>query len=65
MLRSMRNLRGDGATWVIDRLVVDTGNRKRGRLVLISPETVRRIDWPWRKVHVERTRDEVRSLPRA
>ena len=55
----------DGSTWSIERFVVDTGNWLPGPRVLVSPETVRRIDWPWRKVHVGLTREEVRSSPRA
>jgi len=55
----------DGSTWSIDRLVVDTGNRFPGPRVLVSPKAVRRIDFPWRKVHVGLTREEVRTSPRA
>ena len=55
----------DGTTWSIERLVVDTGHWFPGPRVLLSPDTVRRIDWPWRKVHIGLTREQVRRLPRA
>lgn len=55
----------DDTTWSIESLVVDTGNWFPGPRVLVAPETVRRIDWPWRKVHIGLTREEVRSSPRA
>lgn len=55
----------DGATWSIERLVVDTGTWFPGPPVLLSPALVRRIDWPLRKVHVGLTREAVRKSPRA
>lgn len=54
----------DDATWSIERLVVDTG-RWFGSGVLISPASVQRIDWPWRRVHVGLEREAVRRSPRA
>jgi hypothetical protein len=55
----------DGAKWSIERLVVDTGKGLPGPRVLLAPQAVRRIEWPWRKVHVALSRDEVRNSPRA
>jgi hypothetical protein len=53
----------DDATWAVERLVVDTG--WFGSCVLISPSSVRGIDWPWRTVHVGLGREAVRRSPRA
>ena len=55
----------EGTTWRIQRMVVDTGNWLPGPRVLVATEMVRHIDWPWRKVHVAQTRDQVRASPRA
>jgi hypothetical protein len=54
----------DDATWSIERLVVDTGTWFGSR-VLISPASVKSIDWPFRKVHVGLERESVRRSPRA
>jgi hypothetical protein len=54
----------DDATWSIERLVVDTGTWFGSR-VLISPASVRSIEWPLRRVHVGLQRDAVRHSPRA
>jgi hypothetical protein len=53
----------DDATWAVERLVVDTG--WFGSRVLISPMSVRSIDWPLRRVHVALEREAVRRSPRA
>lgn len=55
----------DGTTWSIERLIVDIGKWFPGPRVRVAPETVQRIDWPWRKMHVGLTREEVRKSPRA
>ena len=59
------NLVVDDATWTIASMVVSTGNGFSGRRVLIAPRAVQRIDWPWRKVHVNLTREQVRGAGRA
>jgi hypothetical protein len=53
----------DDAAWSVERLVVDTG--WFGSRVLLSPASVRNIDWPLRRVHVALEREAVRRSPRA
>jgi hypothetical protein len=44
-------------------LVVDTSNWIGGKSVLISADTITRIDSPSKKIHVALTRGEVKSGP--
>jgi hypothetical protein len=48
-----------GASW----LVVDTGPWILGKKVLLPAGTVRSIDSEARKVHVDRTREEIKNAP--
>ena len=48
-----------GASW----LVIDTGPWIFGKKVLLPAGTVRSIDSEARKVHVDRTRDEIKNAP--
>lgn len=53
----------DDEKWVLRHLVVDTGKWLTGRKVLISPISVSNIDWHDAIVHVNLTREQVRSSP--
>jgi PRC-barrel domain protein len=49
--------------WSIHYLVVDTKNWWPGKKVLISPLSVRTIDWPSRRVNLGADRQKVRDSP--
>jgi len=53
----------DDDTWKIRYLVVDTRNWFPGRHVLLMPMSVRTISWDLRKIHVELSRETIRSSP--
>jgi hypothetical protein len=47
-------------TWRIAHLAIDTRDWLPGKRVLVAPNTVERIDWATRAVHLRLTRAEVR-----
>lgn len=49
----------DDDKWTIRHLIVDTGGWLTGRRVLLSPHAVTRVDWSYRIVHVNVTRQQV------
>ncbi len=51
------------ADWSIHYLVVDTKNWWPGKRVLISPRSVRNIDWPNRLINIDADRDTVKNSP--
>lgn len=51
------------ADWSIRYLVVDTTNWWAGKKVLISPHSVRQIEWSDRLVHINVDREKVKSSP--
>ncbi|MGE0225438.1 MAG: PRC-barrel domain-containing protein [Acetobacteraceae bacterium] len=53
----------DSATWQVRYVVVDTKNWWPGRKVMVSTRWFRDIDWGEREVHVDLTREQVRSSP--
>lgn len=53
----------DGDSWTVRYLVVDTGTLWPGKIVLVSPLWIDRIDWPARKVFVLMSRETVRNSP--
>jgi len=55
----------DDLHWTIRYLVVDTGKWLPGRRVLISPASVRSVDWAGRTISVDLTCDQVRNSPDA
>src|SRR5262245_29832536 len=59
----LRDFVVDDTAWSVERLVIDTG--WFGSRVLVSPASVRDIDWPLRRVHVAIEREAVRQSPRA
>jgi hypothetical protein len=50
--------------WHIDYLTVDTKNWWPGEKVLISPRSVRRIDWADGAIHVDINRQKIEDGPR-
>lgn len=53
----------DDQKWAIRYFVADTGGWLTGREVLISPISVRDVDWDRRLVHVNLTRQQVKDSP--
>lgn len=51
----------DDALWTVRHLVVDTSNWPGGRSVLVSPVSVRAIDWAAKQVHVELPVERIRT----
>ena len=53
----------DDERWVVRYIVVDTGGVLLGRPVLISPVSVREVNWEDGKIHVVLTSEQVRKSP--
>jgi PRC-barrel domain len=53
----------DDQSWTVRYLVVDTGGWLAGRNVLISPISVRHIDWANQTIHVALTKSQVEASP--
>lgn len=53
----------DDEHWTVRYLVVNAGNWLTGRLVLISPISIKAIDWDTQKVAVNLTRQQVENSP--
>jgi sporulation protein YlmC with PRC-barrel domain len=53
----------DGERWTITGLVVATSLWSGGKRVVVPPQAVERIDWPYHVVHLGLARDAVRRLP--
>lgn len=53
----------DDASWEIRYLIVDTSNWWVGQHVLISPYSVRNVDWSERHVRLDLSRDKIKSSP--
>ncbi len=53
----------DDHTWKIDYLLIDTGHWFPGKMVLISPEWIRKIDWGMGAIIVNTTVALVQSSP--
>jgi sporulation protein YlmC with PRC-barrel domain len=53
----------DDSHWTVRYLIVRTGSWLTGRNVLISPISVRNIDWDQKQIHVSLTREEVKNSP--
>ena len=54
----------DDAGWSVRYLTVDTRNWWPGELVLVSPRSVRDIDWAERMINLRVTRQKVKDAPR-
>lgn len=53
----------DDHAWVVRYMVVETGTWLEHRHVLISPISVRVVDWETNEVYVSLTRDQVKNAP--
>jgi hypothetical protein len=62
-LGSVKDFYYDDLEWQVRYLVVDTGNWLPGRLVLVSPVSLGRVDRPAGQLHVNLTQDQVRNSP--
>ena len=62
----MGNVHGliiDTSSWRVRYFVVDTGDFLDGRLVLLSPEAINKIDWPERRIYTGLSSEKVRHSP--
>jgi len=62
-LGAVSDLYFDDDSWTIRYLTVDTGGWLGGRRVLISPISVRSVDWPGKRLDVALTRKQVENSP--
>jgi sporulation protein YlmC with PRC-barrel domain len=53
----------DDETWAITDVLVDSRQWLPGKLLLISPEVIERIDWPEKKVHLRLARGDILRAP--
>jgi len=53
----------EDGSWTIRYLVIDTRNWWPGKMVLIAPEWIDRIDWSHEHVHIRQTREQIRTSP--
>jgi hypothetical protein len=53
----------DDVSWRIRHLVIDTRNWWPGQQVLISPRTIRKIDWVDRSIHLNISRQQIEHSP--
>lgn len=61
--RLQENLLVDEGRWLIDLLVIDTGNWLPGRNVVISPRSLRAVDWTEQRIEVDLPRDSIEHSP--
>jgi sporulation protein YlmC with PRC-barrel domain len=53
----------DDETWAITDVLVDSRQWLPGKLLLISPDVIERIDWPEKKVHLRLARGDILRAP--
>ena len=53
----------DDQRWAVRHLVVDTGGLFGGRKVLVSPRSVRRVDWQRQTIDVDLTKQQLKDSP--
>jgi sporulation protein YlmC with PRC-barrel domain len=53
----------DDETWAITDVLVDSRHWLPGKLLLISPEVIERIDWLQKKVHLRLARGDILQAP--
>lgn len=53
----------DDASWGVRYLIVETGSWLSGRKVLVSPRSVRGVDWDKNVVHVALTKQQIKDSP--
>ncbi len=54
----------DEESWVIQYLIVETGNTWLGHQVLVAPQCIQNVSWPDHMVSVSLTRQAVKKAPR-
>ena len=59
----VRDLYFDDQRWTIRYLVVDTRHWLPGRRILLSPVSVRKVDWARREIVVAMSREQIRRSP--
>jgi sporulation protein YlmC with PRC-barrel domain len=60
---SVADLVVDDETWEITDVLVDSRQWLPGRLLLISPQVIERIDWPEKKVRLRLARQDILQAP--
>lgn len=60
---SVADLVIDDETWEITDVLVDSRTWLPGKLLLISPQVIERIDWPEKKVHLRLAREDILQAP--
>lgn len=60
---AVRQFYFDDQTWAVRYLTVDTGSWLGGRTVLISPISIRAVDWDTRRLEVSLTKKQVEDSP--
>ena len=60
---SVADLVVDDETWEITDVLVDSREWLPGKLLLISPEVIERIDWPEKRVHLRLAREDILQAP--
>ena len=60
---SVADLVIDDETWEITDVLVDSRHWLPGRLLLISPQVIARIDWPHKKLHLRLAREDILQAP--
>ena len=53
----------DNASWGVRYLIVDTSNWWVGQHVLISPYSVKGVDWSEHHISLDLTRDKIKASP--
>jgi hypothetical protein len=62
-LGSVEEFYFDDEKWVVRYMVANTGNWLSGRLVLISPISVHRIDWKKKQIQLMLTQQQIKEAP--
>jgi sporulation protein YlmC with PRC-barrel domain len=60
---SVADLVIDDETWEITDVLVDSRDWLPGRLLLISPQVIERIDWSRRTLHLRLAREDILQAP--
>ena len=63
MVGNVADLVIDDETWEITDVLVDSRHWLPGRLLLISPQVIERIDWPQKKLHLRLAREDILQAP--
>ena len=60
---SVADLVIDDETWEITDVLVDSRHWLPGKLLLISPQVIERIDWPRKTLHLRLAREDILQAP--